>query len=323
MLLVAVLWPSLGWTKEKGIILEQVVAIVNNEIILLSDWNRRFALMKRQLRQIIDPEERKKRGKQLRKEVLQGMIDELLLDQKARKLQLNASDAEIENSIKDIKKRHQLSDAQFLEALRQQGYTLTTYKVMVRKQLRKLKLMQRELRKKVQVSKEDVQSFYKRVVGDIKPSAPEYHMHHIVFMVKKGADAKTTTDIQRQAKNMLQLARQKPKNFKVLTKRFAKSNAAIQGGDLDFLKPDDIHPNIAKVMVKMKTGEVHGGLVRSPMGFHILYLEETRSSGVKSLKEAQGEIRRKLQQQAFSRVAKRYVEQLRKNSVIELRPVRH
>lgn len=299
-------------------LLEQIVAIVNNEIILHSEWLQRFEAIKPQLEQIVDTDERERKAKTLKWDVLQAMVDDKLLEQKARTLQISVTDAEVDALMKQTRERYKLSESDFAEELKKQGYSLESYKVMIRKELGKHQLMGRELRQKIRIAKEDERAFYNKMISSVQAGPPEYHLRHIVFLLPEKPEAKQIDEQRRQAENVLLLAKQQPSKFAEIAKRFSQDSNKDQGGDLGFLKPGDVHPAIEKAMTQMKQGQVWDRVIQTPMGFHLLFLEKFRASDVLSFEEARPKIQAQLQQEAFTKARLKYLEDLRKVAVIEI-----
>lgn len=306
--------------KKKRMTIERIVAVVNDEVILLSEWRTRFDAMKQALQRIIDPQERAKQAKVLQKRVLDQMIDDALIDQKARQMQVNVSDLEVQRGMEDTRRRYNLTAEQFQQALTQQGYTPTTYKMMVRKQLRKLKMLRQVASKKVRISEEDLKNAYRRATQGIKRGPSEYRIRHIVFKVdKKVKDKKKIDSIRREAKNVLTLALQQPNTFAALAKRFSQDPTSKEGGLLDFYELGSLDPAIEKAMITLKVGQVYAKLVRTVLGFHIIYLDGKRNANVRSYGDSKGALKRQLQQKAFQKVLTRYTKTLRKDAVIDIR----
>ncbi len=306
-----------AWSEE--IVIEKIVAVVNNDIVLLSEWEQRFALVRVQLQQIIDPVERKKKEESMRWELLERMIEDKLLNQEAKAKQIEVTDADIEGAIKRTREQNgNIPEAEFAAELKKRGYSMDAYKAMMRGEISKFRLLQQTMASKIRITKEDEYAFYKKMTSKEKPGPPEYKLRHIVFVLDEKPTPEQLKSQREKAENVLLLAKQTPKNFAALARRFSQAGQD-DGGDLGYVKMSEIDPVLGRAMSTMKEGTVHPKVLQTNMGFHVLYLEQLRVANVLSFKEARPEISKRLQQEAYENMYKKYVTQLRKKAVIEIR----
>lgn len=306
---------------SKRLVIERIIAVVNGDIILWSEWQQRVALFKARLGKTLDEDETKKRLKMLKKQVLDKMIEDKLLEQKAKKMQVNISDKEVNAAMKDTRSKHNLTQSQFAEALREQGYTISSYRAMVRRELQKLRMLQRTLRQKVSVSREEVIKYYKDMTRGMKPGPTEYRVRQLMLMFPDKAPPKVVASFEKKAKELLAKAKAKA-NLAAFVKMIEKhSNGPWKEkkGDLGYLGTDSLPLAISKIAKKLTLNKIYPALIRSKLGFHIVYLQGRRDSGVMTLKESYSKIKRKLQQVGFQREYKRYVKELRRKAVIDIR----
>ncbi|HKE16054.1 MAG TPA: SurA N-terminal domain-containing protein [Kofleriaceae bacterium] len=144
-----------GWTP-----VDSVIAVVNQEVVLKSDLDRRLAAYKASLDAVKDPGERAKKRIELRKQMIAGLIDEHLLNQEAMRMGLGASDAEVDRAIADIKAKNKLDDAGLNKALAEQGLTLVIYREELRSQIMQAKVTNVVLRPRVQITDDELHAAY-------------------------------------------------------------------------------------------------------------------------------------------------------------------
>jgi peptidyl-prolyl cis-trans isomerase SurA len=309
--------PSAYANKNK--VIERIVAVVNNEIILWSEWKRQYEGMREKLKDTVEPEEAKKQLSNLKLDILNKMIDDLLLEQVAREMQMAISSEEVDAAVEDTRKRYNLTPEQFREAQFQQGFTPDTYRAMVQRELRKLRLLRTVLQEKVQISPEDERAFYNKLINTVTPGPLEYYLRHILIAVTKDAKPEELEKAKVQATKLLEQAIKQPDQFEPLAKKYSQDVSKEEGGSLGWLKRGDVHPVLEAAMISLKKGQVHNNLLRTEIGFHILYLADKRQSGVLSFEEARANIHQELQKKAFTRAYDQYIAELRKKAVIELR----
>jgi len=145
---------SPGATRVNGI-----AAIVNDDIIT-------FREVIREARPLINEAEKKeplddKARRALHATVLERLIEKQLTDQKIKELGIKIDDDEIRQSIEDVKSQNNNMTQQQLEAaLQAQGFSFEQYKVQLREQLERLRLVSIEVRSKVHVSDREAEAYY-------------------------------------------------------------------------------------------------------------------------------------------------------------------
>jgi peptidyl-prolyl cis-trans isomerase D len=145
---------------------------------------------------------------------------------------------------------------------------------------------------KVQVSAKEIEEFYKihRETRFHQPKA--VRLRHILLRVSAGADVQQKQAIRSKAERALREA-QAGKDFAQLAKEYSEDPSAAQGGDIGFLAKGQMLFPLDEAAFALKKGGI-SGVVETPLGYHILKVEETREDKTKSLKEATEEIVRAL-----------------------------
>ncbi len=308
--------PVHNWAKPR--LVDQIIAVVNGDIILLSEWKTRYRQMLNQLQGIIDPEEKKRKAKELKKIAFNQMIDEILLSQEAAKYQIQISESEIEKTIEETRKRYNLSPEQFEEAQRKQGYSPKEYREMIRRELQKFKLLRRVFQEKVRITESDERAFYRKMLREVKGKEDEYFVRHILLKLSEQTAEKERAKKRELAQKLLDELRKNPKRFPELAKKYSESPEAAEGGALGWMKRGDLHPELERAMLKTPPGKVYPKIVKTPLGLHILYVEKVRRGGVLSFEEARENIRQVLSRRAFEKAYQKYIKELRKKAVIKI-----
>jgi peptidyl-prolyl cis-trans isomerase SurA len=144
-----------GWTT-----VDKVIAVVNQDVVLQSDLDRRLASFKASLDEIKDPGERAKKRIELSKQLVQALVNERLLAQEAMRMGLAATDQEVERAISEIKAQNKLDDAGLARELKKQGLTMPQYRVEMRGQIMQAKVSNLVLRPRIQISDEELRAAY-------------------------------------------------------------------------------------------------------------------------------------------------------------------
>jgi parvulin-like peptidyl-prolyl isomerase len=147
--------PAARW-----IAVDRVAAVVNGEVILLSDVERRLATFKRALEDIADPADRARGRIELRHRVLDGLIDESLFGQEATRLGVGVTDDEVARAIEQVKQQNGMDDAAMAKALGENGYTMQTYRKELQRQIRQVKVMGVLIRPHIHITDQELRAAY-------------------------------------------------------------------------------------------------------------------------------------------------------------------
>jgi len=305
----------LGAPRARAELVDRVAAVVNNDVITLSEVEKRAAPELARLDQEATGPDRAQKRAALMKRVLDTMIDEKLVDNELKELKVTIGDKEVDAAIDEVKKSYSLNDEQLQQAVTREGYTITEYREQMRKQIGRYKLISEKVRKNIKVSDADVQTEYDRMTRS-EGEDYEVHIRHILIAVPRNASQAQVDQARRKAAAVAVEAREPGVNFAELAKKRSEGSSSSDGGDLGFFKRGTMVPEFEKVAFNLKTGEVSEP-VRTQFGWHVLKLEEIRKLGMKPLAEVRPEIEERLRRAQADRLTSQYMETLRNAAVVE------
>src|SRR5262245_38066077 len=140
-------------------LVEKIAAVVGDNIILASEVEEKAAPLLAEANRISDPGKRSARATELRREVLDRLIDDELILQQAADLKLTISPEQIDQSIEEIKRQNNISDEQLREALRGQGMTMASYRADLKKQLLRYRVLNISVGSRVTITDEEVKAY--------------------------------------------------------------------------------------------------------------------------------------------------------------------
>jgi peptidyl-prolyl cis-trans isomerase SurA len=152
--------PSVAAAQGAWTAVDSVVAVVNQDVVLKSDLDRRMAAFKSSLDAVKDAAERSRRRIELGKQVLGSLIDERLLAQEAARVGIGAPDPEVDRAVADVKQQNKLDDAGLTKALADQGLTMAQYREELRGQIIGVKVANAILRPRVQIGEPELRAAY-------------------------------------------------------------------------------------------------------------------------------------------------------------------
>ena len=305
----------LGAPRARAELVDRVAAVVNNDVITLSEVEKRAAPELARIDQETSGAERGQKRAAAMKRTLDTMIDEKLVDNELKELKVTIGDKEVDAAIDEVKKSYNLNDEQLQQAVAREGYTIAEYREQMRKQIGRYKLISEKVRKNVKVSDADVQTEYDRMTR-AEGEDYEVHVRHILIAVPRNASQAQVEQGRRKAAAVSVEAREPGVDFAELAKTRCEGSSSSDGGDLGFFKRGTMVPEFEKVAFNLKTGEVSEP-VRTQFGWHVLKLEEIRKLGMKPLAEVRPEIEERLRRAQADRLTSQYMETLRNAAVVE------
>ena len=263
-----------GAGAQRVSLVDRIVAIVNKEVITLSELGDAVASAERQLRRRgTAPPERAVLERQ--------MLERLILDkaqaQMARDTGIRIDELQLDRAVQRIAEGNKMTLAEFREALERDGVPFDAFRQDVRDQIVLTRLREREVDDKIQVSDSEIDLFLEAM-----KSAPaersEYNIAHILVRVPEQATPEQVDAARRRVEQALGEARGGG-DFAKLAATYSNAPEALQGGALGWRAHDRLPDLFADALARLKVGEVTPPL-RSPAGFHLLQLVDRRVAGI-------------------------------------------
>lgn len=308
--------PALPPLPANAVRVNGIAAIVNDEVITYKEVIREAQplIAESQKKGLMDDKARS----DLRKIVLDRLIEKKLTDQKVKELGIKIGDDEIRQAIDDVKRQNgNMSQQQLVEALKKQGYTLEQYEAQIREQLERLRLVSMEVRSKVYVGPKDVEEYYAANQATYAEDE-QFRARHIFIKVDEKGPADELQQAMARALEVLHEARN-GKDFAELARQHSDDPAAKKdGGDLGSFKRGEMLADLEQALLPLKPGEV-GELVKTPSGLHIVKLEGRESGKVKPLEKVKAEIEDQLYRARQDERFSQWLKELRAKASIEVK----
>jgi peptidyl-prolyl cis-trans isomerase SurA len=298
-------------------LVDRVAAVVNNDIITLSDVEARIGPDLQRLRQEPDAAKRSELRGVLVKRGLDLLIGEKLMESQVRELAIEVADSEIEMGMEDVKKQNNISGEQFEQLLAQEGYTLTSYKTFMRKHLARLKLVNLKVRSKVKISDEDLKAEYARWAHE-EANEFEVHARHILVQVAAKATPEQIETARLKAVMLMEEAKKPGTNFAELAKKKSEGPSAADGGDLGFFKRGVMMADFEKSAFTLPVGGISEP-IRTKFGWHVLKVEERRALNAPPLDEVKDKLREAMLRSQLEKYTDQYVQELRAAAVVDVK----
>ena len=297
-------------------VVDRVVAVVNKDVITLSELNRAFEPYRQRLEAAYEGMQREKAVAETRMTLLNRMIDALLMEQESRKTGIVVRDEEVSDAIKDLLVKRNLTQEDLLKGLVQEGTTLSAYKKEIRDQLMRIKLIRRDIKSKVAVTDEEIGEYYRKHREDYE-GKESVRIKQILLLVPKGGDPAAREKLRAQA-GEIHRRLLGGESFDQLSARYSEGPAAASGGDIGYIERGVIIPEVEKAAFSLPLYQI-SGVIESDVGFHIIQVADRRGAGIKAVESVREEIREKIDREKMEKKFEEWLEALRKKSHIEIR----
>lgn len=252
---------------------DHILVVVNSELVTAGELAQR-------LQRVREDAARTKTAlpapDQLRKQVLDMLIDERVQVTYARENGPRIDEAELDRAVANVAQQNQLTLPQLRERLRREGMDYGRFRGSLRDQLVAERVRERELQSRIRISDEEIDKLIaqRRAAGT---GAGEFNIAQILIGVPEGAGA--TVEAERKARAEAALARIKVgQSFEAVAREVSEDTNKAAGGALG-LRPVERLPDVFVAAVRdLEPGQVAPTVLRTGAGFHVLKLIEKRAA---------------------------------------------
>ena len=262
----------------------------------------------------------------LKLNLLNELIDNELLLERARKLVIVVPEAEVDRQIADLSSPY--SSADFQKKLSEEDLTPATLREQVRQNLLIEKLLRREITGRLMISAADVEAYYRDHPGQFRIPETRYHLAQILVTLRrdpslhnpKQSDAVGRVAAERKVR-MIEQQLRSGQDFAKLAAEYSEDPATVSGGgDMGFVPASSIasDPQLRLTVNAMRVGQL-SGIVRDQKGdFHILKLLGREDAGQRPLSDpgVQKTIRDTLTTEREQVLKAAYLEDLRNHAKV-------
>ena len=288
----------------------RVVAVVNNEVITQYELDKR-------VREVtgFSPEALRakapERFSETRRQVLHLMIDEKIAEEKIKELNIQVTQKQVDATIQRMQDNQRMSREELLAELQKEGLTYEKFEQKIRKDLERARLVEYEVKSKIIIRDEAVKEYYERNKKDFG-SVEKIHLACIFLILKSPSDPAETMEIQRKAEDILSRLRA-GEDFGEMAKKYSEGAAASSGGDLGVFHPDQLDPQLRKIIEALKVGSV-SGLIPRQNGIQIFKVLERQEGEIKPLDEVKDAIYSILYREEVESRYRTWIQGLRESS---------
>lgn len=290
-------------------IIDRIVAKVNGDIITMKEINDRLKPFMK------SGEVPEGQINDLRREILEHIIDSRLALQEAEKLGIRVGERDVDSAIEQIKTSNNLTEEQFTTELAKQGLSVELFRSDVRIDIVRAKLINQEIRARAAVTDVQVDKYFQEHLGeyDVRSGC---RIRNILLESSDGArdkdrelKLKMASDIVEKIKGGL--------SFTEAAAEYSDAPNAKDGGNMGVICWEDMNESIRSVLDGLEPGQVSEPL-ETPQGVQIFQMVERVDADAKASAEIKQKIREKLTEQLLTDKYQEWVKGLRAKASIQV-----
>ena len=252
----------------------RIAAVVNDEVVSVLDLVSRMQMVMLSSNIPDTPELRERMGRQ----VLRSLIDEKLQLQEAKRQNVTVPDSDVEKALQQIAQQNNMSTEQLTELLKSRGIARTALVDQVRATLLWTKLVRRQAAQTVDVSDEEIDEAVKRARENAKE--PQTRIAEIYLTVDNPAQGE---EVRRFAERLSQEMRRGAR-FSAVARQFSQSASAPVGGDMGWMRPDQLPAELAQAVARLGPGDLSAPIPYGG-GYYLLLVLDRRLGGATASKQ--------------------------------------
>lgn len=305
--------------SHHGVIAEEIVARVNNDIISLTDYAKAMEALRHDVAQDCQgcpPERLEAMYKDKQKDLLRDMIDQQLLIQRAKDEGISV-ESDVIKRLDEVRKQNNLASLDELEkAVEGEGLSWEDYKTQFRNALLTQEVIHREMGSRIVIGHDEVKQYYDAHQNDfVRPEQVELAE---IFLDTQGKSPQEIETIEQKA-NELRNRVMKGDQFSEIAQRYSEGSTKDKGGALGTFEPGQLSKQLEEIVFKMDKGQITE-VIQTKTGFEILKILDHYKAGQQPVEKVENEIMNRIYMQKMQPQMREYLAQLREESYVTVKP---
>ncbi len=260
-------------------LLDRIVALVNEDVVLLSELLAEEQKMRELLAANNAPA---MPADELRKQATERILVRKLQLEEAEKLGITVDEETLLKSVGTIAERNNLSIAELEKALTAEGMSMAAYRKDLREQIILGRLKNREVLGRIQITEAEVDNYLANV-QKLPGGRSAFHLRHILVSTPEGASSEEISQVRVRTEKLISQLRQGA-NFAAMASRYSSGRQALEGGDLGWIESGQLPSLFTSELAVMERGQI-AGPIQSASGFHVIKLEDYRGGDRNIIKQ--------------------------------------
>jgi peptidyl-prolyl cis-trans isomerase C len=291
---------------------EGKVAVVNGSVITQADFDgEMWRVQQRLLKMGKSPGD--SQLSEIKKQVLENLIDRELLYQETQKQGIVVDEVAINGQVKKLKDRFS-SEAAFKSALTKAHLSETTLRLQFKRGIALQQFVDKHFVQKITVSGEESKAFYDNH-PDLFKQPEQVRARHILIKVDPGADESSKVEARAKLEKIQKRLR-KGEDFGALAKEVSEDPSSVKGGDLGYFKRGQMVKAFEEAAFSLKPGEV-SDIVETEFGYHLIDVIDKKSGMAIPYEDIKDRLEDHIKQEKVQEEVNSYIEKLKEKAKVE------
>ncbi len=302
-------------------IVDKVVAVVNEDAITLSELEEEAAGLYRAIAKEKTDIPLVEALEQAREMTLNTMIDQRLIEQRAKQYRVSVTDEEIDAAYERMRTGFSLSPNEFRRKLVSSGMTEELYRNKLKSQVLQNKLLSYDVRSKIVITEAMIIDYYDENYTS-KVDKGNYYLLQMGFTWDTNVDNEkleaSKQETFERAERVIKLVKA-GQDFRTLAQKFSDLPSASDGGDIGIFTLDEMASTMREAVAPLNPGEV-SIIIETDAGYQFFKLLSGEDSAIvvtASYEAVKEEIKEKLFQQKLKEAYSEWVEKLKEDAYIQ------
>jgi peptidyl-prolyl cis-trans isomerase SurA len=288
-----------------GRIVDRVLATVGGEAITFADYQK-----------FVGIEGDTESNGRVEQDMLKKMIEEKIILQEAKRKGVEASDADVDRAIEQVRQEYSLSFDDLQKTLQEEGATLAAYRTITREGIVTSRLIDAEVDAKVVVGDQEIEEYYRANQKEFVSSPETVDVKAIFLRLREDASVTEITDLKLKSLRIASLL-QEGENFDGLLYEYSDEPLKSNEGILGHFAKGALVPPLDSAAFTLREGETSSPVWVSE-GAYILQLVRRNSEQYKKLVEVKDEIRHRLHEQKREKIFNDWLRTLWEKSFVTI-----
>lgn len=295
-LLISLQLPAISGAS---VLVDKIAAVVNNEIITLSELEKETAKANELSEEKVD-----------KRFILERLIDEKVLNMAATKQGISISDEELDYAMDQVKSQFGTDEEAIQEELKKQNITEEDLRDQIKTQMLTRRLIDTEMQGRIAITEDEILEYYRTNYGEVEYGS-QVRIAHILIPFDEKDSYVTAVKVSKEA--------QSGEDFSRLAREYSKDSvSASNGGDLGYFKKGDLMFEIESVVENMNEGDITDPIETSA-GYHIVKVLEKRETSQASLGGYREQIKQAIYNRKSQEFLKDWVDKRREDVFVDIK----
>ncbi|HWL63745.1 MAG TPA: peptidylprolyl isomerase [Steroidobacteraceae bacterium] len=264
-----------GSADAPGILLDRVVAIVNDGIVTQSELDEAMNTAVRRLREARRNNAEMPPLEDIRRQVMDQLVLNRIQSQRAERIGIKIDDEAVNRELQALAEENGLTLAQLPAVLERDGYNYAAFREERRQDMARQQLRRREVLQRVSITPRELDQFMERM-KKLPDERAEYNISHILISLPPEANQEQVNELAKRAEEVSRRAA--TEDFAQLAVTYSNAQTALEGGQMGWRSGAELPTLLAETIARLKAGEVSKPIVASNGDFHIVKLNAVRTA---------------------------------------------